>query len=625
MRYLVEFFSWIMGWCYQVVPNHWIDIIVFTLITKVLQFPLSLWCHKNSLTMVSLMPDTNKLKVKYFGDKERIDEESVKLFKANHYHPMLSLVPLAIQIVILMGFVEVIYKIASLSEGSLLAKIPVKDGGVAWVMPICAGAAAWFLGWCQNRINPLQREQTKLQQAITNGISIVISLFLGCFVGMGVGLYWVFSNLFSILVQLACNITLRPAKYIDYPVLKESKIELDKLESLGKVEISAEDRRRERSDFKKFFKIANKHLVFYSESSGFYKYFKNTIEWLLEHSNVTIHYVTGDPKDQVFAIATEQPRIKPYYIGPVKIIPLMMKMDADMVMMTMPDLDRYQIKRSYVRKDVFYVYVPHGVASMHMTIREKAHANFDAILCVGPHQIVEQRAMEKYYGTRTKELPLCGYGLLDELIVQYAAKTKSKSDKPLILVAPSHQPDNLMDSCLDRLIEALHGHGYRIIVRPHPQYKKRYPARLEAIVERYSNKIGEDLVFETDFSSNASILDADVLVCDWSGIAFEYAFASLRPVVSINTPMKVVNPNYKAIDLPVLDISLRNEIGVALELSDVGNIRSVVSQMLSSRSEWEERIKAAREKTVVGVGSFGALSGKYVLDKLISIKKGTKK
>ena len=73
--------------------------------------------------------------------------------------------------------------------------------------------------------------------------------------------------------------------------------------------------------------------MFYSES-GFYKYFKHIIDYLLSHSNVIIHYVTNDPNDAIFQLAEHQPRIKPYYIGLRKTITLMMKMDADMVVMT---------------------------------------------------------------------------------------------------------------------------------------------------------------------------------------------------------------------------------------------------------------------------------------------------
>lgn len=60
--------------------------------------------------------------------------------------------------------------------------------------------------------------------------------------------------------------------------------------------------KREKADYKRFFKIVGKHIVFYSEGSGFYKYFQGAIEWLLAHSDADIHYVTNDPNDQVFKL-----------------------------------------------------------------------------------------------------------------------------------------------------------------------------------------------------------------------------------------------------------------------------------------------------------------------------------
>jgi len=65
--------------------------------------------------------------------------------------------------------------------------------------------------------------------------------------------------------------------------------------------------------------------MFYSESSGFYKYYRGMIEELLENSDIVIHYVTSDPEDQVFQIRHE--RFKAYYIGEIKLITLMMKRD----------------------------------------------------------------------------------------------------------------------------------------------------------------------------------------------------------------------------------------------------------------------------------------------------------
>lgn len=610
-----------MDLCFAVVPNHWLDIVLFTFITKILQLPISLWCHRNSLTMVSLMPETNRLKVKYFGDNERIGEESAALFKRKHYHPLLSLVPLSVQVIILMGFVKVIYRIARENPGSAIALVPATDGGIAWLMPIVAGFAAFILGLCQNHINPLQHEQSRAQQITTNGISIAISLSLGCFVGMGVGLYWAFSNLFSILVQLACNAILRPSKYIDYPALRSSQKELVRLQELGRTSVSKEDKHRERVDYRKFFRVANKHVVFYSESSGFYKYFKNTIAYLLSRSNLIVHYITNDPKDQIFEIAKREPRIRPYYIGPVKIIPLFMKMDADMVIMTTPDLDRFQLKRSYVRKDVEYCYQPHGVCSMTMVTREHAYDSYDTFFGTGPHQFEEIRAMEKYYGTPEKRLVPCGYGLLDDLVESVKAMHKPADAQKTILIAPSYQADNILDSCLDELLEALVGKGFRIIVRPHPQYKKRYPARLEAIVEKWSSRLNESFLFETDFSSNVSTFTADVLVTDWSTIAHEFAFSTLRPVLFIDTPMKIVNPNYEAYGLPVTDIEWRSRLGISLKPEDAGSALEAVRQLLAEGASQAQRLREFRDRVVFSVGHFGENSGRYILSRLLERSK----
>ena len=100
MNVVVQFFMLIMDWCHKVVPNYWIDIILFTLATKVLQYPVSLWCQANSLKMVSLLPKSLQLKIDYYGDDDTIGEKTAELYKTERYHPLLSLVPLAIQIVI---------------------------------------------------------------------------------------------------------------------------------------------------------------------------------------------------------------------------------------------------------------------------------------------------------------------------------------------------------------------------------------------------------------------------------------------------------------------------------------------------------------------------------------------
>lgn len=56
-------------------------ILLFTVIIKIVLMPLSLWCQWNSIVMVKIMPELNRIKVKYFGDAETIGEKQTLLNK----------------------------------------------------------------------------------------------------------------------------------------------------------------------------------------------------------------------------------------------------------------------------------------------------------------------------------------------------------------------------------------------------------------------------------------------------------------------------------------------------------------------------------------------------------------
>lgn len=110
--WITDIFMAIMRPCYELTHNWWATILLFTLIAKVVLMPLSLWCQWNSIVMVRMMPALNRVKVKYFGDQEQIGERQSELNHEYHYHPLLSLIPLAVQVIILFGLVDVIHAIA---------------------------------------------------------------------------------------------------------------------------------------------------------------------------------------------------------------------------------------------------------------------------------------------------------------------------------------------------------------------------------------------------------------------------------------------------------------------------------------------------------------------------------
>ncbi len=694
---LGDILGYVMRLCYSIFPNYGVAIIFFVFITKIILLPISIWVHKNGIKLVKMQPEINFLKADHYGDNDYIAEEQSKIYKLGKYNPFASLIPLAIQIILLMGIVQVIYNpmtyilnlpnglIASLISlasnltgvdistnsiqlyvleaaknadnlnaflslqgsfpdlsirsvldslatidmdffGISLSWVPSTFRGVTILVPLIAAFTSWLQCFTQNKSSVLQSEQGKLNKYGTMVLSVSLSLYLGWFVPVGVALYWVSSIIFSIIQMYILNVVISPKKHIDYDKLQESRkalAEINDLETKKRKWYQKDpNRKRERADYKRFFSIANKHLVFYSEKSGFYKYFQNYIEYLLSHSNVVIHYVTNDPDDAVFQLAQIQPRIRPYYIGVKRTITLMMKMDADIVVMTTPDFGNYYIKRSFLRKDIEYIYTFHGLASTNMVVRKGAYDNFDTIFCVGQHQIDELRESEKMYSLPAKKLIPCGYGLLDNLIASYESMDKNCNEQKTILIAPSWQQDNILDCCIDEMLNSLLKTKYRIIVRPHPEYIKRYPSKMERIIKAYEDRTGSNFAIETDFSSNATIFTADLLITDWSGIAYEFSFTTKRPSLFIDTPMKVLNTDYTKYANQPVDITFRNQVGISIRPDEAGAISDVVDNLLLEKDSYESKIEQICSQYIFYLGESGRIGAEYIIKQLISRKQG---
>lgn len=623
MQQIYDAMAWIMKQCYTLCGNYGVAVILFTFITKIILLPVSVWVQKNSIKMVKIQPDINFLKVRHFGDADAIAEGQNKLFRRAGYHPLASIVPTVIQLVLLMAVIAAIK--AGMADSSIdmrflgvdLSLIPAQGRGWLILSPIAAGASAWLMCAAQNQSNVLQAEQDNWNKYGMLILSVGLSLYLGWFVSVGVALYWVASNLFSIAQLYLLNMAIDPKKYVDYARLEESKKQLSELQQLGGKRHGREARelaRRERADYKRFFSVLNKHLVFYSESSGFYKYYKGIIEYILKNTNIAVHYITSDPNDQVFAISQSQPRLKPYYIAEKRLITLMMKLDCDVMVMTMPDIENFHIKRSYVRKDIEYVYVPHCIDSINMTMRTGAVDHYDSVLCVGKHQKEEITNTEAVYGLPHKTLVDWGYTLLDEMRAQYAASAHEDKPGKKILIAPSWQKDNIVDSCLEEILDTLKGRGYQITVRPHPQEVRLKQAYMEQLEAKYA--ADRDVEIQTDFSSNSTVFEADLLITDWSGITYEYAFTTLRPVLFIDTPMKVMNPEYEKINTPPINIWMREVIGAVVKPDELEKLPEAVERLLSGRDEYRERIDRFVHEYVYNLGNSGEVGAKYIINEI---------
>lgn len=612
-------------------------------------------------------------------DKDLFMDEQIELFKREKYNAGLGCLPMLIQLPIIIGIIYVVYdplkhllgfspetlqalqKVAKdilgiddLGASGALAIVDlVKDNQytaffadvvpnhiiqsilqfdtsflgidlslvptlttVLVIIPILSTISAFVLCLIQNKENVLQQDQSIWSKWGMTVFLVLFSLYFTFVAPAAIGIYWICSNVFAIVQLYLLNWIYNPKKYIDYEYLMASKEANQKLKVTKKLKKLEEKNfaPREREDYKRFLATTSKRLVFYSEKSGFYKYFENVINEVIEYSDITIHYVTSDPNDGIFN--RDEKQIIPYYIGEKKLITLFMKMDADLVVMTMPDLDNYHIKRSLVRKDIEYIFMPHWLTSVSMVVRKGALDNFDTVFCVGPHWVKEIRATERAYGLKPKWLIECGYGVIENLTAMYQRMEVKKQEKPQILIAPSWQEDNILHSCIDQLLQSLLKRTFKIIVRPHPEYIKRFENRLKEFQEHYKNKFSEDFILQLDFSSNQTVFESDLVITDWSTIAHEFSYATKKPSLFIDTKMKVMNPEYGAIGITPTDISLRNAIGISIKVTEAGNAAEKVDELLKASEQYKEQIASIVDQYVYPLGKSGEIGAKYIFAKL---------
>lgn len=607
---VIDALVWLINGCYTIIPNYWMAILIFTFLTKVILLPLSVWVQKNSIKTVRMQPQLNHIEAAYFGNKEKISEEQYKLFQQEKYSPFLDLVPLFVQLALLMGVVEAVKK------GTDLTAVPVETWGWTLLIPALAGISAWFMCYIQNKINVLQAEQGALNQYGTMIFSVALSLYLGFFVSIGVGFYWTCSNLFSVLQLFLLNIWINPKDYIDYEALEKSKAELKEARHYlsGRKKESRKNpyRKKEKEDYKRFLSAGKKKIVFYSEKNGFYKYYKNVIEEIIRRTNIVIHYITSDAEDEVFLLESDQ--FKPYYIGENRLIVLMMKLETEIMVMTTPDLENFQLKRSYVQKDIEYIYLPHDVNSSNITFHKNALDHFDTIFVSGPKNKAEIAEREQKFHVPAKNLVEYGSSVIDNMTKSYHQMVRGDESKT-IMIAPSWQKDNILDLCIEKMLDYLVQTPYRIIVRPHPQYIRHFGEKYHYLIEKYKN---HPIIFQQDFSSAKEVYMADLLITDWSSIAFEYTFSTLKPVLFVNTPMKILNPDYQELETVPIDIELRDKIGISIAPEDLElKLVPTVEKLLADTQFSAEAMQKLKEQYLYNIGTSGKAGALYIISQLI--------
>ena len=366
-------------------------------------------------------------------------------------------------------------------------------------------------------------------------------------------------------------------------------------------------------ELKKIEKLTDKErsIVFYAENQASMNHFRLLISELTEKKNLQVCYVTSVKNDPIFS--SENKNIIAFYIGDgTARTKFFLTLKAKILIMDMPDLQTFHIKRSRVYP-VHYVYIFHSMFSTHSYLRKGALDNYDTIFCVGKHHEKEIRATEERYGLKEKKLIKYGFGRLDTLLQekQKFQNTYTK-DKNLILITPTYGEKNLLQICGKELIEILLKADFTVMLRPHYRIFKDSKKLINSIIENFGNH--NNFILEKGVIPSDKFHNSKCLISDWSGISLEYAFTFERPVILIDIPKKILNPNSGDISIEPIEISIREKIGHVISPNNLEKIPEIIKNLDGDNSS-SEQIRKICSETVYNIGK-SAKIGAEVIEKI---------
>jgi len=357
-----------------------------------------------------------------------------------------------------------------------------------------------------------------------------------------------------------------------------------------------------------------RRIVIYAESGHDWHHFRPVIECLTKELNESVIYVTSTPDDQ--GLAADLPNFRAFNIGSGAVRTAFFQwLDADVMVMTMVDLQNLQLKRSI--NPVYYAFMFHSLISMHMADHDNTYDHYDAILCAGPHHILEARKREAMANLPEKDLFKHGYHRVEELMAE-------RRDPPPVeegvhvLLAPSWGDECILNVCGVEITAALLAAGFKVTLRPHFQTRWITPDVIDAITAKYGDHPQFEL--QEQMGENDSLYDSHVMITDWSGAGMDYGLGLEKPVLYIDVPVKTRNDNWRDLGLEPFEIYVRDKIGGILPTDKLDEIGAAINGLLENPDAFRENIAQIRDEWVFNLGHSSEAAAKAIQQMLVKAK-----
>ena len=186
---------WLLEHIFSFTQNWGWAIILLTLLVKLVFYPLSATSYKSMAKMKKLHPRMVTLKERYSEDKQKFQQEMMKMYKEEKVNPAGGCLPILVQIPVFIALYWVLLESVELRQASFMGWL--KDLSLPdpyFILPVIMGASML----AQHFLNPAPVDP--LQKKIMLALPFVFTVFFLWFPA-GLVLYWVVNNLLSIAQQ----------------------------------------------------------------------------------------------------------------------------------------------------------------------------------------------------------------------------------------------------------------------------------------------------------------------------------------------------------------------------------------------------------------------------------------
>jgi len=190
---------WFIRFTHKVTGNYGIDIIIISILIKIIFLPLTQISFKSMKEMQRVQPEMNRLKEQYKNDKARLQQEIMLLYKRRKINPMSGCLPMLIQIPVFIALYNALQNGIEMRHApfflwimDLSAKDPI------YVTPIIMGATMFI----QQKMTPTAGDPAQAKMFL---LMPVMFTFLFLSFPSGLVLYWLINNVLSIAHQYYLN------------------------------------------------------------------------------------------------------------------------------------------------------------------------------------------------------------------------------------------------------------------------------------------------------------------------------------------------------------------------------------------------------------------------------------